>query len=209
MALSEAKKAADKRHTAKLDNIMIRPYREEGTAIRAAARAANKSVQGYVLEAVREKMERDGARGAGSVPSVGDGITAADCDTPTSAPGVVTISSGGEHSPQALGGLPPAQDEKSPQTEHPEQLSLDEWGVWAQRRDGEPMDAWRERVDYSNRGLNAFEFAKRMRKFSKEDIDYIMRRDPESIEHYMQNSEENHSWRKNIPKHTTIDDLPF
>lgn len=59
MALSDAKKAADKRHTAKLDNIMVRPYREEGAAIRAAAAAAGKSVQGYVLGAVREKMERE------------------------------------------------------------------------------------------------------------------------------------------------------
>lgn len=61
MALSEAKKAADKRHTAKLDNIMVRPYLAEGAAIRAAAAAAGKSVQGYVLEAVREKMGRGSA----------------------------------------------------------------------------------------------------------------------------------------------------
>lgn len=74
MALSEAKKAADKRHTAKLDNIMVRPYLEEGAVIRAAAAAAGKSVQGYVLEAVREKMERERAGGvpAGS-PTTEDG----------------------------------------------------------------------------------------------------------------------------------------
>ena len=65
MALSEAKKAADKRHIAKLDVIKIQPYKEEGAAIRAAAAAAGKSVQGYVLEAVREKMERERA---GAVP---------------------------------------------------------------------------------------------------------------------------------------------
>lgn len=59
MPLSDAKKAADKRHVSKLDNIMIRPYKEEGAAIRAAAANAGKSVQKYVLEAVREKMERD------------------------------------------------------------------------------------------------------------------------------------------------------
>lgn len=84
MALSEAKKAADKRHTAKLDNIMIRPYREEGVTIRTAAAAAGKSVQGYVLEAVREKMERERA---GEVPS---GSPAAE-----DKPGVVLVSGGG------------------------------------------------------------------------------------------------------------------
>ena len=57
MALSEAKKAADKRYMDKLDNIMVRPYREEGAAIRAAAAAAGMSVQGYILCAVRAWME--------------------------------------------------------------------------------------------------------------------------------------------------------
>lgn len=66
MALSEAKKAADKRYTAKLDNIMVRPYREEGSTIRAAA--AGMSVQAYMLRAVRAWMERErtGAVPAGS-----------------------------------------------------------------------------------------------------------------------------------------------
>lgn len=85
MALSEAKKAADKRYTAKLDNIMIRPYREEGAAIRAAAAAAGMSVQAYVLQAVRGWMgreqagpaaaERAEARGI-SVPGDGFGVSA-------------------------------------------------------------------------------------------------------------------------------------
>lgn len=59
MALSQAKKASDARHIAKLDVIKVQPYKEEGAAIRAAAAAAGKSVQGYILQAVREKMERD------------------------------------------------------------------------------------------------------------------------------------------------------
>lgn len=72
MALSEAKKAADKRYTAKLDNIMVRPYREEGSTIRAAAAAAGMSVQAYVLRAVRAWMERErtGAVPAGASPAV-------------------------------------------------------------------------------------------------------------------------------------------
>jgi len=59
MALSEAKKAADKRYNAKLCQIMIRPYKSEGDKIRAAATASGKSVQAYILQAIREKMQRD------------------------------------------------------------------------------------------------------------------------------------------------------
>lgn len=50
-----------KRYQEKRDAIMLRPKKEIGTAIRAAAATAGKSVQGYILEAVREKMEREGA----------------------------------------------------------------------------------------------------------------------------------------------------
>lgn len=61
IGLSEAKKAADKRYTQKLDQIMIRPYKEEGVAIRAAAANAGQSVQAYVLDSVRWRMKRDQA----------------------------------------------------------------------------------------------------------------------------------------------------
>lgn len=43
----------------KQDNIMIRPSKEEGAAIRAAARVAGQSVQAYVLQAIRERMEKE------------------------------------------------------------------------------------------------------------------------------------------------------
>ena len=59
MAVSEAKRITDARHQAKLDQIMIRPYKEEGQQIREAAKAAGKSLQGYILEAVQERMERE------------------------------------------------------------------------------------------------------------------------------------------------------
>lgn len=59
MAVSEAKRITDARHQAKLDQIMVRPYKEEGQLIREAAKAAGKSLQGYILEAVQERMERD------------------------------------------------------------------------------------------------------------------------------------------------------
>lgn len=59
MAVSEAKRITDARHQAKLDQIMIRPYKEEGQQIREAAKAAGQSLQGYILEAVQERMERE------------------------------------------------------------------------------------------------------------------------------------------------------
>lgn len=59
MALSEKKLLSDKRHQEKLDAIIIRPYKAEGQQIRAAAAAAGKSLQGYILESVREKMEKE------------------------------------------------------------------------------------------------------------------------------------------------------
>jgi uncharacterized protein (DUF1778 family) len=62
MALSQRKAETDKRHLDKLDKIKIQPYKNQGAAIRAAAATAGKSLQGYILEAVAEKMERDGGR---------------------------------------------------------------------------------------------------------------------------------------------------
>ena len=59
MAVSEAKRITDARHQAKLDQIMIRPYKGEGQMIREAAASAGVSVQRYILDAVRERMERD------------------------------------------------------------------------------------------------------------------------------------------------------
>lgn len=56
---TKAKLEGNARHMATLDNIMVRPPKEEGQQIRAAAAAAGKSLQGYILEAVREKMERE------------------------------------------------------------------------------------------------------------------------------------------------------
>lgn len=38
---------------------MIRPTKEEGQTIRLAAKNAGQSVQAYVLQAIRERMERE------------------------------------------------------------------------------------------------------------------------------------------------------
>lgn len=59
MPVSDAHKKASARWNASRDNIMIRPTREEGARIRAAAAAAGKSVQGYILDVLRETMSRD------------------------------------------------------------------------------------------------------------------------------------------------------
>lgn len=46
-------------HLEKLDRLNIRPYKAEGEKIRNAAKDAEQSVTAYVLQAVRERMERD------------------------------------------------------------------------------------------------------------------------------------------------------
>lgn len=61
MAITEAKKRNNANYTAKCDYINVRPLKAEGAAIRAAAEASGKSLQKYILEAVRAP---DGARGA-------------------------------------------------------------------------------------------------------------------------------------------------
>lgn len=58
---TQAKREGNARYAAKLDQIRVQPPKEEGAAIRAAAAAAGMSVQRYVLDAVRERMEREGA----------------------------------------------------------------------------------------------------------------------------------------------------
>ena len=55
MADSDALKRAKAAYIKKQDNIMIRPSKEEGAVIRAAAAAAGKSVQAYILEVLRER----------------------------------------------------------------------------------------------------------------------------------------------------------
>lgn len=56
MAVSDAHKRASNKWNASRDNIMVRPTKEDGAAIRAAAAAAGVSVQSYILEAVAAYM---------------------------------------------------------------------------------------------------------------------------------------------------------
>ena len=59
MAVSEAHKKASAKWNASRDNIMIRPDKEEGQKIRDEAASAGQSVQAYILQAIRERMERE------------------------------------------------------------------------------------------------------------------------------------------------------
>ena len=56
---TDAKRAGNARHQAKLDRIVIQPEKEEGAKIRQAAADAGQSVQGYILQAIKERMERE------------------------------------------------------------------------------------------------------------------------------------------------------
>ena len=56
---TDAQRAAVLRHQAKLDRIVIQPEKEEGAEIRQAAANAGQSVQGYILQAIKERMERE------------------------------------------------------------------------------------------------------------------------------------------------------
>lgn len=59
MPVSEAHKRASAKYNSSKDNLMIRPTKEIGAKIRAAAAAAGQSNQQYILQAVRERMDRD------------------------------------------------------------------------------------------------------------------------------------------------------
>ncbi len=59
MAVSDAHKRASAKWNSGRDNIMIRPDKETGAAIRAAAAAAGKSVQQFILAAVEEFMSKE------------------------------------------------------------------------------------------------------------------------------------------------------
>lgn len=57
MALSNQERV--KRAQSKCDAITIRPRKDTGQAIRAAAAEAGLPLQRYILQAIHERMERD------------------------------------------------------------------------------------------------------------------------------------------------------
>lgn len=58
MSVSEAHKKASAKWNSSRDNIMVRPDKETGAAIRAAAAAAGLSVQQFILAAVADFMDK-------------------------------------------------------------------------------------------------------------------------------------------------------
>ena len=60
MPVSAKKRISNDAYNAKCDRIEIRPIKPIGTDIRTAAAASGQSLQGYILQAVRERMARDG-----------------------------------------------------------------------------------------------------------------------------------------------------
>ena len=56
---TEAQRRASINYNKRQDNIMIRPNKEDGAEIRQAATNAGQSVQGYILQAIKERMERE------------------------------------------------------------------------------------------------------------------------------------------------------
>jgi len=59
MAYSDKKRESNKKSDLKYAQILIKPYRAEAEEIRAAAAAAGQSLQGYILQAIRERMEKE------------------------------------------------------------------------------------------------------------------------------------------------------
>lgn len=55
---TEAQKKASTEYNRRRDAITLRPTKEEGAQIRQAAADAGKSVQAYILQAVREYMDK-------------------------------------------------------------------------------------------------------------------------------------------------------
>lgn len=60
MPVSESKRRNNDKYNAKCDYISLRPIKPVGAAIRAAARVAGESVQGYVIQACADRMRARG-----------------------------------------------------------------------------------------------------------------------------------------------------
>ena len=59
MPIQESRRKANDRYNAKCDYINIRPLKDKGTEIRNAAAAAGQSLQGYILQAVEDRMQKE------------------------------------------------------------------------------------------------------------------------------------------------------
>lgn len=177
---TDAQKRASTNYNRRQDNIMIRPNKEEGAAIRTAAAAAGMSVQAYVLRAVRVWMEQERTMSDhGSLP-----IGTADIEDKQKAPqgtakeaggtdgdvGDLFVSSEGTPASQAIAAISHTRDEKLP----PDKLSPDDWAEWAHRQDDELLEDWMTRLKKSNIGTSPADIIKRIGKLPKHDRDLIL-----------------------------------
>ena len=60
MPVSERKRKSLDAYNATCDYISIRPKKDKGEQIRQAAKMVGQSLQGYILQACSERMQRDG-----------------------------------------------------------------------------------------------------------------------------------------------------
>lgn len=58
MPISDAQKRANVAYNRRQDSITLRPDKETGARIRAAAQEAGKPLQRFILDAVLEKMDK-------------------------------------------------------------------------------------------------------------------------------------------------------
>lgn len=56
---TDAQKRASLKYNKSRYTIVLRPSETEGNAIKSAASSVNESMQNYILQAVRERMERE------------------------------------------------------------------------------------------------------------------------------------------------------
>lgn len=74
MPCTEAQKRGNAAYNRRRDSITIRPSKDDGGAVRAAAAAAGQPVQVYILQACQERMQRDGFTPP-AAPAAGDDPT--------------------------------------------------------------------------------------------------------------------------------------
>lgn len=68
MPISESRRRNNDAYNAKCDAITLRPLRPVGADVRAAAVQSGQSLQAYCLQAIRDRMERDGFQPAADWP---------------------------------------------------------------------------------------------------------------------------------------------
>lgn len=74
MSISDAQKRAAVAYNRRQDSITIRPSKDDGARIRAAAAAAGQPVQIYIKQACFDRMQRDGFTPP-AAPDAGDDKT--------------------------------------------------------------------------------------------------------------------------------------